>query len=128
MDRRVAHYWLDNAYTTGTMDYLNQILETPMDDNFSQQFNDLFDSITDNDAVHVGPSLAHLLMATHFPDLKVWNGKTSMGQPFYGEIKKEQSVPYFIEGEKETIFVISARPGHSDMVDKWLSYERDYYY
>ena len=45
-----------------------------------------------------------------------------------GEIKKEQSVPYFIEGEMETIFVISARPGHSDMVDKWLSYERDYYY
>ena len=57
VDRRVEHYWLDKAYATGSMDDLIQILETPMDGNFPEQFDILFHNLTksgfDKTVVHI---------------------------------------------------------------------------
>lgn len=140
-DRRVADYWLDRAYNTGRMNYLINILNVPSGANSPGELDMIYLLATEN-TILWGEVLGYMLLATRFRELKAWGGKTGMGEPFYGwnsfvqimeAIGQEKTnqlsccrkKPSFIFGEKKTVLVVSARLGHSDFIDKLLSYKRE---
>lgn len=137
VDQRVPYYWLAQAHATRQMDYVGQILENPVGPSFPGDFELMYNKIITNATILAGRSLANLLMATRVKEIKTWGGKTAMGEPFYGwgqfssimeaigELKKDQSRPSFIDGEKISLLVIQGRPGYSDVSDKHFSYKRE---
>merc|ERR1719186_2106811 len=108
------------------MDYLRDILETPLRDDFPAEFNSINIKIgLCQTGMDGGETLAHLLIATRFEQLKMCGGKTTMGEPFYGwnhfcklaetigELKSDQAKPSFIFGEKKTLAIVVTRPGYT---------------
>jgi len=142
VDGRVAVYWLEEAYRTGKMDYLVEILEYGgyyLAGEFGY-LSDLVHGIENRTMYLSGPSLRQLLLATRWQELKLWGGKTAMGEPFYGWVhfKKfmekvgglemiKQAEPSLASAEEKSIqFVfVSGRPGSSDeLIRNVVSRER----
>ena len=138
VDHRVAYYWLVKAHATGSMDYLVHLLELPMLSNFPLDLHALYNLMMIGNAKFLhSQALGGLLLATRYRELEAWDGKTGMGEPFYGRVifklimefigkaKTDPSNTSFINGEKKVILVISARPGYSDFVEKCFNTARE---